>query len=69
MSPAPDDPQPGEANEKRNTDEMVTLIYEELRSLAAKINYPDADALVAHGAEALREMHELGILTGTRIPT
>ena len=37
-----------------------------LRALAAKINYPDADALVAHGADALREMRELEILTGTR---
>ena len=37
-----------------------------LRSLAAKINYPDADALVAHGADAFKEMRQLGILTGTR---
>ncbi len=37
-----------------------------LRALAAKINYPDADALVAHGADALREMRKLEILTGTR---
>ena len=37
-----------------------------LRALAAKINYPDADALVAHGADALREMRQLEILTGTR---
>lgn len=37
-----------------------------LRALAAKINYPDADALVTHGADALREMRELEILTGTR---
>ena len=37
-----------------------------LRALADKINYPDKDALVAHGAAALREMRQLGILTGTR---
>lgn len=36
-----------------------------LRRLAEKINYPDADALVEHGAAALREMRQLGILTGT----
>ena len=40
-----------------------------LRQLAAKINYPDADALVEHGATALREMRQLDILTGTRSPT
>ena len=40
-----------------------------LRQLADKINYPDADVLVKHGAEALREMRQLGILTGTRITT
>ena len=39
-----------------------------LRSLAEEINYPDADALVAHGAAALEEMRQLGILTGTRVP-
>jgi hypothetical protein len=39
-----------------------------LRALATKINYPDADALVAHGADALREMRQLEILTGTRRP-
>jgi hypothetical protein len=39
-----------------------------LRDLAAKINYPDADALVAHGADALREMRQLEILTGARSP-
>ena len=36
-----------------------------LRQLAEKINYPDADALVEHGGEALREMRQLGILAGT----
>ncbi len=50
-----------EFNEEQQSGEQL------LRSLAAKINYPDADALVAHGAEALKEMRELGILTGTRI--
>ena len=39
-----------------------------LRALASKINYPDADALVTHGADALREMRQLEILTGTRNP-
>lgn len=39
-----------------------------LRALATKINYPDADALVTHGADALREMRQLEILTGTRNP-
>lgn len=39
-----------------------------LRALAAKINYPDADALVVHGANVLREMRQLEILTGTRNP-
>ena len=37
-----------------------------LRALATTINYPDADALIAHGADALREMRQLEILTGTR---
>ena len=37
-----------------------------LRALAERISYPDADALVAHGAAALREMRQLDILTGTR---
>ena len=40
-----------------------------LRKLAAKINYPDADALVEHGAAALREMRELEILLGARSPS
>ena len=50
-----------EFNDENHTGEQL------LRSLATKINYPDAPALVAHGADALREMRELGILTGTRI--
>ena len=37
-----------------------------LRKLAADINYPDVDAFIEHGAEALREMRSLEILTGTR---
>ena len=36
-----------------------------LRRLADSIDFPDADALVQHGAGALREMRQLGILTGT----
>lgn len=40
-----------------------------LRRLAADINYPDADALVEHGAGALQEMRQLEILAGTRTPT
>lgn len=51
-----------ESNEDSLTGETL------LRLLARKISYPDADALVAHGAGALREMHDLGILTGTRTP-
>jgi hypothetical protein len=39
-----------------------------LRALATSINYPDADALVTHGADALMEMRQLEILTGTRNP-
>ena len=39
-----------------------------LRALAREINYADTDALVAHGAAALEEMHQLEILTGTRVP-
>lgn len=37
-----------------------------LRKLAVAINYPDADALVRHGEQALQEMRQLGILIGTR---
>jgi len=37
-----------------------------LRQLAAKINYPDVDALIGHGADALNEMRQLDILIGTR---
>ena len=40
-----------------------------LRQLAVTINYPDTDALVQHGAAALREMRERDILAGVRKPT
>ncbi len=39
-----------------------------LQALAQQSNYPDVDALVAHGAAALEEMRKLEILTGTRSP-
>jgi len=51
-----------EFNEDNLTGEQL------LRKLAEKINYPDADALVAHGADALLEMRQLEILSGTRDP-
>ena len=37
-----------------------------LRELAEKIHYPDIEALAKHGADALTEMRQLDILTGTR---
>ena len=37
-----------------------------LKELAAKIHYPDIDALIKHGVDALEEMRQLEILTGTR---
>lgn len=37
-----------------------------LRGLAEKIDYPNVDALVQHGAAALQEMNQLEILIGTR---
>lgn len=37
-----------------------------LRELATKIHYPDVDALIQHGVDALEEMRQLEILTGTR---
>ena len=37
-----------------------------LRVLAATIHYPDVDALIKHGSEALEEMRQLEILIGTR---
>lgn len=39
-----------------------------LRTLAAGTKYPDPDAMVRHGAAALEELRELGILIGTRPP-
>ena len=51
-----------EFNEDRLSGEQL------LRALADKIDYPDADALVAHGADALLEMRQLEILSGTRNP-
>ena len=51
-----------EFNEDNLTGEQL------LRALADKINYPDADALIAHGADALLEMRQLEILSGTRDP-
>ena len=49
-------------NETNKTGEAL------LRDLAASINYPDADAFVQHGAAAMAEMRQLGILLGTRAP-
>lgn len=37
-----------------------------LRKLAKEINYPNVDALLKHGADALTEMLQLQILVGTR---
>jgi hypothetical protein len=37
-----------------------------LRELGDKIHYPDVDALIRHGADALKEMRQLEILIGTR---
>ena len=51
-----------EFNEDQRTGEQL------LRSLAEKIDYPDADVLVAHGADALLEMRQLEIISGTRLP-
>jgi len=50
-----------EFNESELTGEQL------LRMLAEKVDYPDADALVAHGADALLEMRQLEILAGTRV--
>ena len=51
-----------EHNETLQTGEQL------LRSLAQQIDYPDADALVRHGAKALEEMRQLEIMTGARLP-
>jgi hypothetical protein len=37
-----------------------------LLKLAKEINYPDAEALVTHGAEAMRDMREAEIILGTK---
>lgn len=37
-----------------------------LRELSKKMHYPDVDALIKHGADALEEMRQLEILIGTR---
>ncbi len=37
-----------------------------LKELAQRIHYPDVDALIRHGIEALEEMRQLEIITGTR---
>ena len=39
-----------------------------LEQLAQQTNYPDVDAFIAHGAQALQQMRQLEILTGTRSP-
>lgn len=49
-----------EANDSGLTGETL------LRRLAEVIAYPDADALVRHGREALEEMRDLEIVLGTR---
>lgn len=36
-----------------------------LKELAATIHHPDVDALIGHGRDALQEMRQLEILTGT----
>lgn len=51
-----------DTNEAQKTGEAL------LRALAEKINYPDIDALIEHGAAALEEMRQLEILTGARAP-
>lgn len=37
-----------------------------LAAIAADVGYADVDAFIGHGLEAMREMRDLGILTGTR---
>jgi hypothetical protein len=34
--------------------------------LAEEINYPDAEVLVEHGAEAMQQMRQAEILLGTK---
>ena len=47
-------------NEDQRTGEAL------IRELAETIHYPDVNALIGHGAEALAEMRQLEILIGTR---
>ena len=49
-----------EENEAGRTGEQL------LREIATNINYLNVDAFVQHGAAAMQEMRQLGILTGTR---
>ena len=49
-----------ENNDHNRTGEQL------IRGLAETIQYPDVDALIGHGGDALREMRQLEILTGTR---
>jgi hypothetical protein len=37
-----------------------------LVDIAAAINFPDTDAFLKHGATALKEMNDLGLIIGTR---
>jgi hypothetical protein len=39
-----------------------------LENLAKQINYPDIGALKKHGIDALEQMRQLEILTGTKTP-
>ena len=48
-----------EANEQDTGREL-------LLKLAQEINYPDVEALVRHGAEAMQQMQQAEILLGTR---
>ena len=51
-----------ERNEAQQSGEQL------LESLAEQTGYPDTDAFLRHGADALRELRELEILTGARPP-
>ena len=52
-----------ENNDEDSTGEQL------LRKLAETIHYPDVDALLGHGLDALQEMRTLEILIGTRSAT
>ncbi len=39
-----------------------------LLTLAAELKYPDSEAFLVHGANALQELHRAGIIPGTRRP-